>query len=62
MEQEWLATLDGKTRHEHRMLGGCGVAIPMCMVVCFHRMEMQKFLNFSIKNNLQFMITVVNGG
>ena len=27
MEQEWLATLDGKTRHEHRLLDGQRVAV-----------------------------------
>lgn len=27
MEQEWLATLDGRTRHEHRLLDGQRVAV-----------------------------------
>ena len=27
MDQEWLATLDGKTRHEHRLLDGQRVAV-----------------------------------
>lgn len=27
LEQEWLATLDGKTRHEHRLLDGQRVAV-----------------------------------